>query len=436
MTKKIPSQNQKLHCLEQISEFPLLSALLGRRSRRFAAGAKIESGPFAYTSKKPVQPLTEFERTLIVSTMMGNTGWSHLIPFNQKYAPYLPNYAGSAGGRTFPSAAGFHTTELFFTDDSGVYFLSTRDIKPYEHKEMSSDLDVDGWVNHTQKQIRKLSDQRLQIPNEEPHVESHNLWVANTPGSLFAIPVVDSAQHTLLMLCYLVQNGYGIFDDLNHEQIPGIEKFNDIIDINNPYPLSFIEQIAFGEGTVEVATSCYAGALLLQSMGLGGWMYDGLDRHSVFGVSGDPRNKGLGFGSHKKEDWIFPNPTGIPGVFETTCPPHFPDMRAAVKAVVSRKFGEGGPFNESTLGPWNETAKIRRSAAPHSEEFIECVTTMAQYIYDRFGKFPATTPSAYCLMYLQAFHLDTDFYDRFYRPGSYLHTHANHQKDWHDGQAA
>ena len=41
------------------------------------------------------------------------------------YAHYQK--AGAAAGRTFPSAAGFHTVELFFTDDSGVYFFPTRD---------------------------------------------------------------------------------------------------------------------------------------------------------------------------------------------------------------------------------------------------------------------------------------------------------------------
>jgi hypothetical protein len=34
----------------------------------------------------------------------------------------MSNYAGGAAGRTFLSAAGFHTAELFFTDDSGLYF--------------------------------------------------------------------------------------------------------------------------------------------------------------------------------------------------------------------------------------------------------------------------------------------------------------------------
>lgn len=194
MTRRVPQQNKKLQCLQEISEFPLMSALMGRRSRRFAAGASIPSGPFAYTSKRKVEPLEEFERLLIVSAMCGNTGWSHLIPFNQKYAPKIPNYAGTDAGRVFPSAAGFHTMDLFFTDDSGIYFLSTRDSKPSEHNQMAADCDVDEWAQHHQSLIRKISSERLQIPREEPHIESHNLWVSNTTGSLLAIPVVDLAR--------------------------------------------------------------------------------------------------------------------------------------------------------------------------------------------------------------------------------------------------
>ena len=431
MNKEISDQKKLLHCLEQVSTFPLLSALMGRRSRRFAAGAHIESGPFAYKSKKPVHPLSEFERSLIVSTMAGNTGWSHLIPSNKKYAPYLPNYAGSAGARTFPSAAGFHTADLFFTDDSGVYFLSTKDALPSEHNQMTADMNLNEFLKHSMKGIKKISDTRLKMPNEEPHVESHNLWVANTPGSLFAIPVIDLAQHVILVLCYLAQNGYGIFDDINKQPIPGLEKFGHMIDLNSPFPLSYLDQLSLSEASVEVSTSCYAGALMLQAMGLGGWMYDGVTPNSVFGVSGDPRNEGLGFRADTRADWNFPNPTGIPGIYETKCQAHFSSMKEAVKSVVKRKYGEHGPFAESTPGPWKNSGQIRSKAAPHTDEFIECISMMAQYIQDTFGKFPATIPSAFCLMYLQAFHLDTDFYDHFYKEGSYLNTHANHQKDWH-----
>jgi hypothetical protein len=37
------------------------------------------------------------------------------------------------------------------------------------------------------------------------------------------------------------------------------------------------------------------------------------------------------------------------------------------------------------------------------------------------------------ITYLQAHHLDLDFYDTFYQPGAYLPTHARHQEQWHDG---
>jgi hypothetical protein len=58
------------------------------------------------------------------------------------------------------------------------------------------------------------------------------------------------------------------------------------------------------------------------------------------------------------------------------------------------------------------------------------VALQAQYLYDTFGKFPATVPSVMILNYLQAHHLDLDFYDQKLRPGSYLETHARHMETW------
>lgn len=125
------------------------------------------------------------------------------------------------------------------------------------------------------------------------------------------------------------------------------------------------------------------------------------------------------------------NVTGLPGVFEGFCPPHYRDMRAAVAAFVARKFGPGGPFNAATPGPYRENARVRAAGEPHGEHFIDCVTTMAQYVFDRFGKFPATVPSIFMLTYLQAHHLDLGFYDQHFGPGAYLETHRRHQHCWH-----
>jgi hypothetical protein len=43
----------------------------------------------------------------------------------------------------------------------------------------------------------------------------------------------------------------------------------------------------------------------------------------------------------------------------------------------------------------------------------------------------ASRTSMFVMPYLQAFHLDLDFYDAFFQPGAYLHTRAEHLKNWH-----
>jgi hypothetical protein len=414
--------------LQIAATFPLIEAIHGRRARRFAKGAAIPDGPLTYTSTEAAEPLTELQQMLLLSTVAGNTGWQNLIPFNPDYAPQIPNYAGSAGGRSFPSSAGFHTTEFFFTDDNGTYFLPTRDMAAVAPAAGQTDLEA--YLAAHKARIAKLSDTRLNIPREAAHMERHNTWCANVPGSTLVIPVADLAQHMLLTLCYLVQNGTCIYDDVNNRPIPGMERFASLVNVEAPYPLSYVEQYALTEVTVELGTSCYAGALMLQAMGLGGWMYDGLSPFTVLGASGDPAVPGLGFRFDMIEGKPLPHFTGLPGVFEGHCLPHYPTMRAAVEAVVARKFGAGGPFHGDTPGPYKKSEMVRTSAAPMGPEFVDCVVTMAEYIQATFGRFPATVPAIHLLMYLQAHKIDTGFYDTHFGPGAYLGTHKDHDGNW------
>lgn len=416
--------------LAELAAFPLLEALYGRRSRRFALGDEIPDGPLAYKSTHEPLPLTELERMLVLSAMGGTTGWHYSITRHRRYAPHVSNYSAGAAGRTFPSAAAFHTAELFFTDDSGLYFFATRDagalVDPAT-EEVTAELMVE---RHSER-LRKLSDSRLHLPPEEPYLEGHNTWCVNVPGSLLVIPVADIAQHVLAILCFFVQNGYAIYDDVNDRKIPGLEEFSGLVDVAEPFPLTFTEQYALTEATAELATACYAGVLMLQAIGLGGWMFDGIDRFSMLGASGDPDVPGLGFRFDEDERWPIPNPTGREGVFEAYCPPHHPDMAAAVEAFAERKFGPGGPFNRDTPGAWTDSPGVRGSAQVHDAEFKACVARQAEYVLDTFGKFPGTVPTVFILNYVQAHHLDLDFYDRFFEPGAYLRTHAEHMQHWH-----
>jgi hypothetical protein len=172
--------------LQELAAFPLLEALHGRRSRRFALGDEIPDGPLAYRSRHDPMPLSELERLLVLSAMGGTTGWHYSITRHERYAPHMSNYSAGAAGRTFPSAAGFQTVELFFTDDSGTYFFPTRDagalVDPAV-EEVTPEL----MVKRHSDRIRKLSDARLHLPAKEPYMEGHNTWCANVPGSLLVI---------------------------------------------------------------------------------------------------------------------------------------------------------------------------------------------------------------------------------------------------------
>lgn len=415
-------------------DFSLLEGLLGRRSRRFCRGASIPSGAFEFQSRHEPLPLTELEKMLVIAAAGGNTGWNYLIMHNPRYAPFLPNYSGAAGGRTFPSAAGFHTSELFFTDDDGVYMLQTRDA-PDLRPSPGNPPDMDKLLEAHRSRIRKIYDGRMNLPVTGPHLEGHNTWVVNRPGSLLLFPVADAAQHNIANLCYYLQNGTCIYDDVNGRIIPRLERYKGLYDPDNLLPLSILERGSLLEAATELSASCYAGALMLQATGLGGRMFNGINPDSVLGMSSDPDVPGLGFHYETVDGWTGPNATGLPGFFEAFCPPRFPAMREAVDALVERKYGPGGPFNSATAGPWKDTPGVRGSAQVHSEEFKDCVTLQAQYILDNFRKFPGTVPTVLTYIYLQAHHLDLEFYDKFFAGGAYLDTHARHMELWHEGKS-
>lgn len=81
----------------------------------------------------------------------------------------------------------------------------------------------------------------------------------------------------------------------------------------------------------ETGTGCYAGALMLQAMGLGGWMFDGAEPFLCW-EQAEIRCPGLRFRNDTGERWPYLNPTGREGVMEGFCPPHDPGMRAPVEA--------------------------------------------------------------------------------------------------------
>jgi hypothetical protein len=251
---------------QDMLSFGLIEGLLGRRSRRFFMGAEILDGVFAYKSRHKSAPLTDLEKMLIVSACGGNTSWHHMIFRGANYAPFLSNYSGAAGGRVFPSAAGFQTSQTFFTDDEGVYMLEMRDAPAFAERTDDGSLSLEGFVDNVRERVRKIQDGQL------PFTEAHNTWVFNKPSTLLIVPVGDLSQHVLLNVCYMLQNGLVLYDDINKRAVPGIEKFKDIVDVENVWPITFVEQWSLfklwaWEGgclTVSTPSLCWEQAAILK----------------------------------------------------------------------------------------------------------------------------------------------------------------------------
>jgi hypothetical protein len=73
----------------------------------------------------------------------------------------------------------------------------------------------------------------------------------------------------------------------------------------------------------------------------------------------------------------------------------------------------------------------RHAAVSVSEEGIACTKAVCNYVHQTYGRFPATVDAMHLMWLMQAHHLDTDYYDRFFRPGAYGSTHAGHMAKWH-----
>jgi hypothetical protein len=265
-----------------------------------------------------------------------------------------------------------------------------------------------------------------------------NLWMANAPGSTLFMPVADASEQVLSLMAMFAGNGYLIMDDQEKRPAGDLGRFirSGLLDEEKTFPLSVLVQSMYEANCAELAFMGHNIVLALQAMGLGGLYYNGLNRWSVLGAFADDGVRGLGFRFVQDECWTVPNPVGLDGVYEALCPPYYPDMRAAVQAFVERKFGPGGAYDPGTGGPWKDSAAVKRSVAPYSEEFVDCLGEVAQYVHDKHGKFPGTITTIVLPGFVQAQHIDTDYYDAYFEPGAYLETHADHMQRWHERAAA
>ena len=328
--------------LEELASFPLLEALYGRRSRRFGLGMTIPGGPLAYRSAYEPEPLSEEERLLLILAGAGISGWNFAIPYTTSGDPDLGcNYTNRLIGRTFASGAGVHSSELLVTDDHGSHITQFRDLDATRLAEYGEVSDLDRLAELLSPHIVKVSDERVEIPAEPPHLVGHNYWVTNQPGTTLFVPVVDTTPHFFTLVAILAGEGYVFQQHESRRPLGDPEPLLElgILDAELPFPIEFLEQQMLGSAVSEASFMANNVMLVMQAIGLGGWLYSGANAFTILGAFAGDGLPGFGFRFQMDPRWMTPNPIGLDNLFEPLSPPYVGDLYEAAELFAARKFG-------------------------------------------------------------------------------------------------
>jgi len=426
--------------------YPLLKAILNRRSRRFGLGMEIPEGPTKFKSEKHPLPLSEAEEALLLVAGVGISGFALAdVPYQPPPYPAAPDRAeklrqfmggGNAIisfiGRTYPTSAGSQGTELFYTNDNGVYVTNFRKMAAEKVVEIVRADKADELMNYVRRHTVKLGDQRLEIPRRQPAICSVNLWNANQRGTTLFIPITDvSREYINLTFLYVGDMGLNIVDDFHGNKSCCGQKWIEkgLIRKTSSVPLSYIERLFLQAMAVESGFIIQNMMLMAEALGIGGWVFSGMSPSVIMG--GTPLAKGLGFRFTVGKVSNLPNPIGIDGIFQSYCPPYVKNMSEAVDLVLAEKFGSGGIYSGIQSTPFKENINMEKEVPRPSEDIIQCVKDICEYIYNTFGRFPATIDTMLCSLFFQAHHLELEFYDKYYKEGAYTDVHKNHMSLWH-----
>jgi hypothetical protein len=448
----------ELGVYEGLARYPLLDALRDRRSRRFGMGMKIESGPFAYESQHEPLPLTGAEEAALAFAACGVTGYA-LADLSYGRGQGGGMLAGLLG-RAVASPDAINTVSVFVTNDEATYLLKRpQDFAPTEIPELI-ELARRGELVELYRQSRiKISDGRAAPPVEPGYNFNINRWALYAPGSTYFLPVEEMTAVYVNAMLEAFDEEMAIFvvDERANFRPAGISRFaqskgghlNDDTSSGRMATIQTIEASLAEACAIEQGMVLQNLALMSQALGLGG--YPNFARHEFgwfqalgFRMGEMPASQYLGANRLIStalrllgRDQQVPYPLGLErggGVLlEPFCPPYYPSMEAAVREFVERKFGPQGIFRGgASASGWREPDEKAAGIPAPSEAAIEATVAYCEYIYDRYGRFPAHGAPFRTVLGHQATHVDADFYDRFYHPEALSETQRQHTDRWHE----
>jgi hypothetical protein len=448
---------------QQFETYPLLDALIERRSRRFGKGFRMPGGPLAYSSQEQPEPLSLDEEAALAFAACGVTGNALAdVPYQ---TGDVPNASGGNMwehfvGRTVPSPDAAHTVIVFITNDEGTWML--RRPQDFPRGEIAGLAE-----SARQRELRdlylrsrvRIADGRVDVTREFPSMLPLNKWVANQPGSTYFVPIAECATFFINVLLTAFDDEWAAFplDERNGFRPAGVGRFarskgghlHDDPNDQRIFTVGAIESIIYELVAVETGAIIQNLGLMTQALGLGGFPHSAGHPYAWMQALGFrmvdvPTSTFAALGTIPTlmlrlmgKDAPLPTPVGLErdgeALIRPFTPPYYRDMEEAVLALVDYKFapGSGTLRDGGQSTAWKNGARVQAGIPRPSDRAIEATIAFCDYLYQRYGRFPINSGPFRNAMAFQAHHLDLSFYDEFYRAeaiSDQQRAHANHHR--------
>src|SRR5215469_14009285 len=422
----------------------LFEVLLRRRSRRVGLGMTIPAGPLQYKSPHKPVPLTDDEEAALAFAACGVTG----------YALADLSYGDEEGGsmlvarlgRTIASPDAVNAVSVLVTNDRGTWLLKRpQEFAPAEFVELVS-LAQRGELTDLCKRTRiQISDRRTAPPLDPGYNFSINRWSLYAPGTTYFLPIIETTALTINALLELFTEDMGVFlrDERAWFRPAGVGRFarskgghlNDEPNDLRSATIQMAETALLESMATEQGMALQNLALMAEALGLGGFPNFARHEYSWFQAAGFrmgsmTASRYAGISQFLTAvarpfviDPVIPYPLGLERDDEVLlrpfCPPYYKSMEEAVRAFMESKFGSKGSYRGGvTESTWRDAESRAAKIPAPSAVAVDATIAYCNYVYKRYGRFPAYTAAFRTVIGFQACHVDVDFYDLFYSTAS------------------
>ncbi|MGH7833112.1 MAG: hypothetical protein ACREQK_05675, partial [Candidatus Binatia bacterium] len=406
-------------------------------------------------------PLSEEEEAVLVFAACGITG--HALGD----LPFAEGEGGTimAGllGRTIASGDAIQTVALVVTNDDATYLIKRpQDFSPGEIPEWVGLAERGEWAELYRRSRVKIKAGRSAPPLTPMFNINVNQWSLYASGTTYLLPINELTFMYINGLLEIFNETTGAFvlDERASFRPAGIGRFarnkgghlHDDPKDARIVTVQRLELMVSEVVTIEQGMMLQNLGLMAQAIGVGG--FPNFSEHESgwfqaigFRMAKMNASRYLGAGRVVSvlmkllgRDGPVPYPQGLEcdgaPLLKPFCPPYYPTMEAAVRAVVETKFGAQGVFRRKmNQSAWRDPTAVLKDIPAVSQAAIDATVAYCSYIYDRYGRFPVYMPPFRTVTGFQAAHLDLEFYDHFYSPEALSETQRSHMLDWHGGSA-